>query len=459
MVELINDYSYVPETSELVVIEVLRKYGIPDSVQTKFLENCVDGISFCLISEADLHEMEIKQIGLRKKLLYLSTLWRKRIEKQGLFDTNCIYEYSTSNQCENSQSSIYCRYTSLNCKKSSSNLITLLVDENEQTVVENNLCSWKVVISFLYFFLATAITSCVMVLAHERLPDMSKYPPLPDLFLDNLPYISWGFAAAEFVGIILSVIWLFILIFHKYRLILLRRFFAIFGTVFFLRCITMLITSLSVPGKHLTDHCSPFIIENSYKRLERIFTIYINIGLSISGVQTCGDYMFSGHTSCLTLLNFFITEYSPRKLQNLHTFCWVLNLFGIFFILASHEHYSIDVFVAVYVSSRLFLYYHCLANSNIFRQKDKERTMIWFPLFSFLEYEITSIVPNVYENPFRNLYSYLNSKIKKKFSSTSTGYDKKKDFDFNKLNSNHNIVSYTKLNGSSISLGDNDFDS
>ena len=56
--------------------------------------------------------------------------------------------------------------------------------------------------------------------------------------------------------------------------------------------------------------------------------------------------MFSGHTVSLTLVNFFITEYTSRRIL----------------ILAVHKHYSIDVFIAFYITSRLFLYYNTLVN-------------------------------------------------------------------------------------------------
>ena len=73
-------------------------------------------------------------------------------------------------------------------------------------------------------------------------------------------------------------------------------------------------------------------------------------------------------------------------------------MFGIFFILAAHEHYSIDVFIAFYIASRLFLYYHTLANNQALMSHDSNRTRIWFPLFSYFESSVDGIIPNEYNS-------------------------------------------------------------
>ena len=110
--------------------------------------------------------------------------------------------------------------------------------------------------------------------------------------------------------------------------------------------------------------------------------------------------MFSGHTVTLTLLNFFITDYTSRRIHFLHTFTWICNIFGIFFILAAHEHYSIDVFVAFYITSRLFLYYHTLANNKgAVSSRVGQRSWFYFPLFYFFEGNIDGKVPNEFEYP------------------------------------------------------------
>ncbi|EDV97055.1 sphingomyelin synthase-related 1 [Drosophila grimshawi] len=266
---------------------------------------------------------------------------------------------------------------------------------------------FKTAISLGYSFMVTWITSFVMVIVHERVPDMKRYPPLPDIFLDNVPHIPWAFNMCEITGSLLFSVWFFVLIFHKYRMVLLRRFFALAGTVFLLRCVTMLITSLSVPGTHLQCNQKDFAIDDPNVdvfgalviRMTRAYRIWSGLGMSIQGVRTCGDYMFSGHTVALTLLNFFITEYTPRNLYFLHTLTWLLNMFGIFFILAAHEHYSIDVFVAFYITSRLFLYYHTLANNRALMQSDSTRTRIWFPMFSYFENSVDGIIPNEFDTP------------------------------------------------------------
>ncbi len=173
-----------------------------------------------------------------------------------------------------------------------------------------------------------------------------------------------------------------------------------------LRCVTMLITSLSVPGTHL--ECQPRPYGDVWNKIHNAYIIWTGAGMSLQGVRTCGDYMFSGHTVALTLLNFFITEYTSRRIYFLHTFTWICNVFGVFFILAAHEHYSIDVFVAFYITSRLFMYYHMLANKSkrdvmVIRSREQsyeeQRTWFWFPLFSFFESSIDGKIPNEFGWP------------------------------------------------------------
>ncbi|XP_026164691.1 sphingomyelin synthase-related protein 1-like [Mastacembelus armatus] len=255
---------------------------------------------------------------------------------------------------------------------------------------------WKTVISSIYVFLVFGFTSFVMVIVHERVPDMRTYPPLPDIFLDSVPRIPWAFAMAEACGLILCYMFLLILLLHKHRSILFRRLCSLMGTVFLLRCCTMFVTSLSVPGQHLK--CASKTYGDTWGKIQRAMAIWSGFGMTLTGVQTCGDYMFSGHTVVITLLNFFVTEYTPQTWNLIHTISWVLNLFGIFFILAAHEHYSIDVFIAFYITTRLFLYYHTLANTRAYQQSRRAR--IWFPMFSFFECNVNGPVPNQYHWPF-----------------------------------------------------------
>ncbi|RWS12548.1 sphingomyelin synthase-related protein 1-like protein, partial [Dinothrombium tinctorium] len=387
-----------------------------------FESHKIDGISLLLLTEDDLKKNPFKMevLGDIKRLYFL------------------IYQLQQNNACTfrnllrhsskkfNSRSNRYfLNEHEQRVHRDSISRDSDLFSLNEEIDSESNLRevshqkdlkpeAWKALVSMIYFFSVTWITAIVMVIVHDRVPDMQTYPPLPDIFLDNVPLIPWAFTMCELCGLILFITWSTILLFHKHRFILLRRMFSLFGSVFLLRCVTMMITSLSVPGRHLQCKARPY--GNWTERLHQAYVIWQGGGMSIQGVRTCGDYMFSGHTVVLTLLNFFITEYTPPRLYYIHTLSWVLNLFGIFFILAAHEHYSIDVFIAFYISTRLFLYYHTLANNRALKQGDRMRTRIWFPLFYFFESGVDGIVPNQFEYPFKtSFFLSWKEKLEKKY--------------------------------------------
>lgn len=122
--------------------------------------------------------------------------------------------------------------------------------------------------------------------------------------------------------------------------------------------------------------------------------------------------MFSGHTSIVTLFTCFIMEYTPRSWKGLEYGAYMLNVLGMFFVLAAHEHYSIgifylvtnivaDVFMAYFIASRMFSYYHTLANTISNKIGHYKKIKAFF-MFQYLEEYSDGIVPNEYEVPFLN---------------------------------------------------------
>jgi hypothetical protein len=161
----------------------------------------------------------------------------------------------------------------------------------------------KVLLVTLYLLVSGFVTALVMVLVQYRVPEQGQYPPLPDVVLDNIPLIPWAFAAAEYILEALLVINLVIIVFHRHRMIIIARVGCIMATAFLMRSVTMYVTSLSVPGAHL--QCAVVDMNTSMEeKIAKAIHIATGLGLSINGVRTCGDYMFSGHTVVLTLLNY-----------------------------------------------------------------------------------------------------------------------------------------------------------
>ncbi|KHJ40868.1 hypothetical protein D918_09077 [Trichuris suis] len=364
--------------------------GFEQHVDLLCWQHKIDGRALLELNEQDLRlpPLQMPVLGEIKRL-WVALL---RLRQERASSASSVHEHSTT--------SVFSNFEEFSAD--------LLIAEIESADTRNK-SILKTILAGLYFAVSILITSLVMVVVHDRVPDSKTFPPLPDIFLDNIPLIPWAFDACEILACFLGSIWTLVVLFHKHRLILMRRFFSLVGTVFMLRCVTIMITSLSVPGVHLDCKARH---SDWPTKLYRAYEIWYGLGLSLFNVRSCGDYMFSGHTTVVTMFNHFITEYTPDNWNYLHTMSWVCNLFAIFFILAAHEHYSLDVFVAFYISSRLFLYYHSLAYHAQAVSSGDSRTRIWFPLFWFFESGgQVGRVPNEYEWPLPSLStlsSYVN---------------------------------------------------
>lgn len=63
------------------------------------------------------------------------------------------------------------------------------------------------------------------------------------------------------------------------------------------------------------------------------------------------------------LLHFGFVD-SPRRFTLVHWIAWLNALVGVVMVMVAHGHYTIDVLIAYYVTTRLFWTYHTMANNN-----------------------------------------------------------------------------------------------
>uniref|UniRef100_A0A4W3HSG1 Sphingomyelin synthase-related protein 1 n=1 Tax=Callorhinchus milii TaxID=7868 RepID=A0A4W3HSG1_CALMI len=291
----------------------LKEEGFSEYVDLLCNKHRLDGIALLTLTEYDLRSppLELKVLGDIKRLMVSIRKLQKQnkdlLEEMGYNNDEWLdATVRHSNSIQNTD--WLCNGVEHLMGASAGGSI----DEQHQNA--NGKCKhrrldpefWKTALGSIYVFIVFGFTSFVMVLVHERVPDVQTYPPLPDIFLDSVPRIPWAFAMAEVCGVVLCIIWMLVLLLHKHRSIIFRRMCSLMGTVFLLRCVSMFVTSLSVPGQHL--QCSGKLYGDMWAKLHRAFAIWSGFGMTLTGVHTCGDYMFSGHTVVITLLNFFVTE-------------------------------------------------------------------------------------------------------------------------------------------------------
>ncbi|XP_073977601.1 phosphatidylcholine:ceramide cholinephosphotransferase 2-like isoform X3 [Rhodnius prolixus] len=261
---------------------------------------------------------------------------------------------------------------------------------------------WKTFIAFIILTVNFILTTASLALVHERVPDKDKYPPLPDIILDNIPTYPSALDVSEIIIMISTNVTFLVIVLHKHRFIVFRRVFLMVSVLYFMRSITMYVTVL--PVSSTTYYCSPKANSTSFVIVaKRVFQLMSGFGLSINGKHTyCGDFIYSGHTVVLVMCYLIINEYSPKRLIMLHWGSLLLSTLGILLVLLARGHYTVDVLIAYYVTTRTFWIYHTLANHKKLKQATADNTLSriwWFKIFCYFEGNVGGPIPRLYNWP------------------------------------------------------------
>ncbi|KAJ3585268.1 hypothetical protein NHX12_013989 [Muraenolepis orangiensis] len=76
---------------------------------------------------------------------------------------------------------------------------------------------WKTGVAFLYALVNLLFTTVIITFVHERVPDKSVSPPLPDKFFDYIDRVPWAFTVTEVNGLLLVGLWFIQWIFLKHK--------------------------------------------------------------------------------------------------------------------------------------------------------------------------------------------------------------------------------------------------
>ncbi|CAB3406051.1 unnamed protein product [Caenorhabditis bovis] len=254
--------------------------------------------------------------------------------------------------------------------------------------------------SLIFLFCSAILNEITLSYIHEKYP---RTAPLPDIVFDNFPYYPKGLAICEWLMIILFASTSVIILFHRHRCIVFRRFFTIGALLYFLRCMTLFVTQVPVADPNW--HCAPRLGENAtfWRVVIRGVKMATGVGLNVAGENTlCGDYIYSGHTIVLVTCSLFIAEYSPRRWWWLHWTAYFTSFVAVVFLVISHGHYTIDVVISYYICTRIFWIYHTMAAHPTLKNSshNHHRKEFWFYLMSWLEADIQRPVPRRFEPPF-----------------------------------------------------------
>ncbi|KNC53315.1 uncharacterized protein AMSG_12201 [Thecamonas trahens ATCC 50062] len=240
-------------------------------------------------------------------------------------------------------------------------------------------------------FLWTLAASYVMNICNE-LSDRSRpvVPVLDDVVFHMVDLVAFPVLADYLVGIHVALM-LYITTCSSISTIVSRRFWTIYGCVNLIRSLTITLTQLPDPSPRCDFHPDSVERGNIWVRgLRMLFPL---------GVITCGDLIFSGHSCVIVMTSLFWIRYH-RTIQvgpvaYLKRIAWrpfalalkywivVPTTLSLYYIVSTRLHYSVDVFIAVYVTIAAVVCYERFVRTPHLRARS--RILLWLESYVDLD--------------------------------------------------------------------------
>jgi len=195
------------------------------------------------------------------------------------------------------------------------------------------------------------------------------------------------------------------------------------GVLYYYRALTMFVTVLPKSDEqYFCQEKVDNVTVTDY--VKRVITIISGGGLSMNDKHVfCGDYIFSGHTMTLTMAYLAIKQYSPRRFLILHWISFIAALCGVIFLLLARGHYTIDVILAYYVTSRIWWIYHTLAHNQQLKTRGEHNlldNLCWWHIFRWFESQTNGPLPRRYNLPLPKIAKRTFMRVVRRFRSRNS---------------------------------------
>jgi len=256
--------------------------------------------------------------------------------------------------------------------------------------------SRQLAVAYIYWLVGLMCMATSTAISWFRTP--LYFPSLPDIGHDMLPMVItvWGMDAHRMCDSLMyltaTTTLVFALCTPGWRIIL-RRFFVIYGTLMFLRSITLLATSLPDPYP-LCEEYVPGTYDWGDMPWSEVLVEFMGMfGPNEHASLTCGDLIFSGHTILFVLCAMtWHTYYTPMHMYMLNPVklsIWVISIIGTVLLIVTRMHWTIDIMLAYFITVVVWNAYHSVCR-DLFKGW-RLKHVIWidgaiiYPFISWLE--------------------------------------------------------------------------